>query len=301
MTRTSQPIHDEPGLARIIETIEAIGTLPTIPPVAQHVMRLARDEHSSMREIAEVISQDQALAAKVLKVVNSAFYALQERVGTLPLALTILGVHEITALVLGVSIMSAFPGSSDNELFNREALWHTSAQRAFAAKKLSHRVGLGRLASEAFLAALVQDIGLSVLDEYCHDAFVEVMQAAKDEGLAPLEAERKYLGTTHASIGAWLAEKWLFPEPLVEAIAFHHRPAHSSWTTPLAGLVYLAGLIVNLYEQEMTAEEAASTIEADTTWARLMSSGPAVQPPASVLALLEELGEEIAAAPLIIG
>ena len=180
MTRTSELVENEPGLARIIEAIEEIGSLPTIPLAAQHAMMLARNEYSSMRDIAEVISQDQALAAKVLKMVNSAYYGLRQSVGTLPLALTILGVREIINLVLGVSIISAFPGSSTSELFSREALWRASAQCAYAAKKFAHAIGLGRFGSEAFLGALVHDIGLIVLDQYLHDEFMEMLRAAQE-------------------------------------------------------------------------------------------------------------------------
>ena len=298
MTRTDERTQHQPGLARIIGTIEEIGLLPTIPVVAQRAMAIAHDEHSSMREIANVIAQDHALAAAVLKVVNSAYYGLRQKVGTLPLALTILGVREIMDLVLGIAIISAFPRAPGNDLFSRAGLWRTSAQCAYAAKKLAHGVGLGRLGSEAFLGGLVRDIGLIVLDFYVHDEFMAVLRATRDEGLTPLEAEAKYLGTTHASVGAWLAEKWSFPASLVKAIAFHHAPAETSWDPPLTALVYLAELIFTLYEQELTEQEAAATIEADETWRQLMSSGPPVRPP-SPISLLQAVGDEISAAPLI--
>jgi HD-like signal output (HDOD) protein len=301
MTRAEQLVHDEPGLARIIDTIEEIGSLPTIPAAAQRAMELARSERTSMRDIAEVISQDQALAATVLKVVNSAYYGLRQSVGTLPLALTVLGVREIINLVLGVSVLSAFPTSSDSELFSREALWHASAQCAYAAKNLAHGVGLGRLASEAFLGALVHDIGLIILDQYLHDEFIETLRSAQKEGRDPIAAELDRLGTTHASIGAWLAERWSFPEPLVEAIACHHDPEKSSWESPLTALVYLAELIVTLRDQVDTIEEAAGTLDAEATWGRLTSLGPPVRRPASTVVMLDEVCAEIESAPLSLG
>jgi HD-like signal output (HDOD) protein len=253
-----------------------------------------------MREIAEVISQDQALAARVLKTVNSAFYGLRQSVGTLPLALTILGVREIISLVLGISILSAFPESSDTELFSQRTLWRDSARCAHAAKELAHTVGLGRLGSEAFLSALVHDIGLIVLDQHFHDEFTAVLRAVQREGIEPLAAETRILGTTHASIGAWLAERWLFPKPLVEAIAYHHCPNESSWDPPLPALVYLAELILTLHEAQATIEEAAATFGADKVWLHLTSLGPPVRSPAPTK-ILEEIGERIEAAPLIIG
>jgi HD-like signal output (HDOD) protein len=300
MTRLDELAQREPGLARIIETLEQIGSLPTIPIAAQHAMTLARDERSSMRGIAEVISQDQALATRVLKTVNSAFYGLRQSVGTLPLALTILGVREIINLVLGISILSAFPESTDTELFSQRALWRASARCAHAAKELAHAVGLGRLGSEAFLGGLVHDIGLIVLDQYFHDEFMAVLRATQRDGLEPLAAETKILGTTHASIGAWLAERWLFPKALVEAIAYHHCPSEGSWETPLPALVYLAELILALHDGEATIEEATAALEADETWAQLIALGPPVRSLAP-LELLHQVCDQIEAAPLIIG
>jgi HD-like signal output (HDOD) protein len=299
MTRPDELAQREPGLARIIDTLEQIGSLPTIPLAAQHAMTLARDERSSMRQIAEVISQDQALAARVLKTVNSAFYGLRQSVGTLPLALTILGVREIMNLVLSISILSAFPESPDRELFSQRALWRASARCAHAAKELAHAVGLGRLASEAFLSALVHDIGLIVLDQHFRDEFTAVLRGVQRDGLDPLVAETKILGTTHASIGAWLAERWLFPKPLVEAIAYHHCPSESSWEPPLPALVYLSELILTLHEKGVTLEEAAAAYETDKVWVQLISLGPPVRSPAPAK-LLEDVCNRIEAAPLII-
>jgi HD-like signal output (HDOD) protein len=300
MTRADELVEREPGLARIVAVIEEVGSLPTIPLAAQRALALARDDRSSMREIAEVISQDQALAAKVLKIVNSAYYGLRQSVGTLALALTVLGVREITDLVLGVSIVSAFSSGARSELFSREALWRTSAQSAYAGRRVAHVIGLGRFGGEAFLGALVHDIGLVVLDEYLHEAFMEVMRTARQESVEPIVTERRLLGTTHAAVGGWLAETWKFPESLVGAITHHHCPADASWNPPLAALVAVAELIVTCYGNKVSLEEASATLEANATWSRLMASGQPIRPPASTSALLEEVCREIEAAPLIV-
>jgi HD-like signal output (HDOD) protein len=301
MTLAEQRMREEPGLRPIIESIEEIGSLPTIPAAAQRAMALARDESASMRQIAEVISQDQALAATVLRVVNSAYYGLRERIGTLPLALTVLGVREITNLVLGISLLSAFPSLSDNEPFSREALWRASARCAYAAKTLADGVGLGRLGSESFVGGLVHDIGLIILDEYRHDELIDTLRSARQTGLELIVAEMDRLGTTHASIGAWLAERWAFPDPLVEAIAYHHDPAKSSWHPPLAALVYLAELIVTRQDQAGTAEEIAAALDANATWKRLVALGPPVRQPPSTVPMIKHVCAEIESAPLILG
>jgi len=299
MTVAEELIQREPGLARIIETIEQIGSLPTIPVVAQHVMALAGNERSSMRQIAEVIAQDQALAAKVLKVVNSAHYGLRQSVGTLPLALTILGVREIMHLVLGISVISAFPDAPDSDLFSQRSLWRTSARCACVARKLAHSTGLAHLGSEAFLAGLVRDIGVVVLHQYLHTDFMRIAHSAERDGLALPEAEARHLGATHAGIGAWLAGEWAFPAPLVEAIALHHCPSESSWNPPLAALVYLAGRILDDYTREASKEEAAATLEADPVWQQLISS-VTLGRTSSTADLLDAVSDAIEAAPLFL-
>ena len=300
MTLTEELIEREPGLARITGKIEEIGSLPTIPAVAQLAINRARDERSSMRGIADVISQDQAIAARILKVVNSAYYGLTQSVGSLPLALTVLGVREIVNLVMSVSVVSAFPSSSDNELFSQDELWHASATCACIAKSLAHGVGLGRFGSEAFLGGLVRDIGLIVLHQYLHDEFMAMLGAAKEQGLGPLEAEHAHLGATHPGIGAWLASKWAFPALLVDGIAYHHTPAEGPWDPPLAAVVYLAGLVLDCQGADMDVAETAEAIEADAVWERLMACGQPVRPPASVTKLLDKIAEELEAAPLIL-
>ena len=92
--------QDQDKLNRIIQALESISNIPTIPLVASRAMAAARDPDSSMRDIAEIISTDPPLAARVLKVVNSAYYGLRQSVGSLPLALTILGIREIINLVM---------------------------------------------------------------------------------------------------------------------------------------------------------------------------------------------------------
>jgi HD-like signal output (HDOD) protein len=165
---------------------------------------------------------------------------------------------------------------------------------------VAQAVGLGRLGGEAFLGALVHDIGLVVLDEYLHDEFMAVMLAAHEEAVDATTVERRLLGTTHAAVGGWLAETWQFPEPLVGAIAHHHHPDDGSWDPPLAALVSVAELIVARYNEGASLEEATASLEANETWNRLVASGAPIRPPASTAALLEQVCQEIEAAPLIL-
>jgi len=301
MTWTEKLTQREPGLGRIIETIEAVGSLPTIPAIAQRAMALARDETASMQQIAAVVAQDQTLAAEVLKTVNSAYYGLRQSVGTLPLALTVLGVHEIISILLSVAIVSAFPGATRSRLFDREVFWRACAQRAYATKQLAHATGFGRYASEAFLGGLVHDIGIVVLDQYLHDEFTAMLAESEAQGVALLEAERARFDTSHAAIGAWLAEAWSFPDMLIEAIAFHHDPGSSSWNPPMTALVAVGELIHELYAAAISREEAVQRIEGDATWTQLMSLGPPAKRVPSVAGLLEKIGAEIESAPQIMG
>ncbi|MBN1916577.1 MAG: HDOD domain-containing protein [Verrucomicrobia bacterium] len=291
----------EPGLGQIVEAIEAVGSLPTIPAIAQRAMELARDETASMQQIAAVVSQDQALAAEVLKTVNSAYYGLRQSVGTLPLALTVLGVQEIIGILLSVAIVSAFPEPTRSRRFDREVFWYACSQRAYASKRLAHLTGLGRYASEAFLGGLVHDIGIVVLDQYLHNRFDAMLVESETLGLDLLDAEWAHFNTSHASIGAWLAEAWGFPDALIEAIAYHHDPARASWDPPITALVTLGEFVHDLHAARTEADKAVLALERNVTWTQLMSLGSPVKRAGSLGELIEKIGAEIESAPELIG
>lgn len=226
----------------IKQKIQNILQLVPFPAVAMEVIRLVENPKTSASKLGEVISRDQALAAKVLKVANSPFYGFPKQISTINFAIVVLGFETLKEIVLSVSLASSLVSKLDKD-FEIEKFWRHSLLVGTIAKHLAKDLGY-RVAGEAFTAGLLHDIGLLVIAQYFKKEFQEIVQIGKRGGFSFDQIERRFLdNSTHYEIGSWLAEKWNFPDQLVEAISFHHQP-HLALKNPwLTSLVYLAEYI----------------------------------------------------------
>jgi diguanylate cyclase (GGDEF)-like protein len=185
------------------------------------VLDLAQKEDVDIAEIARVISRDPALSSKILRTVNSSFYGRSQHVSTISHALVILGLQSVKTLVLGFSLVSNL-SKNKNKGFKHVAYWKHSIFGATAAKTVSTRLHLVQQ-EEAFLAALLADIGMLVLDIVMPDKYGEICERATSHfDLAP--AESAEIQCTHADVGALLAEQWKLPPVLATPILFSHNP-----------------------------------------------------------------------------
>ncbi len=229
----------------IQKLLSKIGNLPTLPQVVEQVMTLVEDPDTTSAQLADVISTDQALMTKVLKVVNSAYYGMPRRIATLRQATVILGFNTVKNLVLSASIFDSFGRGDENGGFDRVKFWEHSIGAGTAAKVLAQRIRLGQ-PEELFVAGLVHDIGKVVIDDYLHDEFVRIVQIVRDKNCRILEAESEVLGVGHPYVGQLLAEKWNLPGILTESIAYHHTPQMALNHKKYVAIVHLADAIARL-------------------------------------------------------
>jgi len=209
--------------ADVIETLERIENLPTLPAVARQILALLADTRSNMSQVAAVIARDQAVAARVIRVVNSAFYGLRTHVSSIQHAIVILGLNTVKNLVLGVSVIKAFESTAKPGIFDREQFWiHTFAVAA-GARLMAEELKLSE-PEDYFLAGLLHDIGILAADQFLHEDFVRVLETSLVNGNDFLTAERAVLGAGHGDIGAFLAVKWGVPPFLAGVMRFHHSP-----------------------------------------------------------------------------
>ncbi|HEV8293399.1 MAG TPA: HDOD domain-containing protein [Tepidisphaeraceae bacterium] len=235
----------------LIDKIRRIELLPSPPLLAMKVIELVRED-APIDEIAEVISRDSALAAKLLKTANSTFYRRSHTVSTIKHATTVLGLQALRTLVLGFSLVQRLktqkPRAFDHEKYWRRSIYAATAARALAIKlKMIQR-------EEHFLAALLADIGMLALDQVCDD-YPELCRRARSHAELA-EIEQDVLGLTHADASGLLARQWKLPAMLAIPMGSHHRPesATDAFGTKMAHIVATAGLAADIFLEHRAAQ-----------------------------------------------
>lgn len=218
-----------------------IRNLPTLPFIAVKVMDAVNNPRSSASDLAKIISSDEALAAKVLRLVNSAYYGFPNPITTITHAVAILGFNTLRTLVVGISISGLF-SNRPGDLFDRKALWSHSVATAIGAKALARRVGYPNH-EEMFLAGLLHDVGKIILDMYVHDEFIKAVELGKAKNIPLYMAEREVLGATHAEVGKLIGDQWKLPSVLTEAIRWHHEVERAGEHEKIAAIVCVANAL----------------------------------------------------------
>jgi putative nucleotidyltransferase with HDIG domain len=212
-------ILSDAGLVRVVSGIES---LPSIPSLYSEVLQEINSPEGSLNKVGEIITKDFGMSAKILQLVSSSFFGLPTHVSNPVRACQLLGLETIKALVLSVGIFSQFSKSRD---FSVDALWEHSMSTALLARDMAVKANLGQdSVDDAFMAGLLHDIGKLILMDKTPEEFRQICELANSTNCSALEAEQRVLGTTHAQVGAYLLGIWGLPEPIVEAVAWHHSP-----------------------------------------------------------------------------
>lgn len=205
--------------------VSQIKSLPSLPSLYTRIIEILQSDDPSLQKIGEIVSEDIAMSAKVLQLVNSSFFGIARRISNPVQAVMFLGLETVKALVLSVQIFAKWE-SSKVKGFDIERLWHHSMTVGAMAKRLAETEQLAaRAVDEAFTAGLLHDVGKLILAASLPDAYQKVMAASKAQRIPLWRAEEQAFGTTHAEVGAYLLGLWGLPTSIVEAVAWHHRPA----------------------------------------------------------------------------
>lgn len=210
-------------------------TLPTLPSVINKLNTLSENEKSSVQEMAKIVSSDQVLSARILRLANSPSYGFY-RVSTISNAMILLGVNVVKSLALSSSIFEIMEKNSIG-------LWEHSLGVGVAANLISRKLSLPEC-EEIATAALLHDIGKIIIGLKCSEAEKMIKQTVREQDVYCREAEQQVLDTDHAEIGAWLSKSWFLPDKLSEPIAFHHDVALSQNHRIKTSVVHIADIIV---------------------------------------------------------
>ncbi len=206
--------------------LENVENLPTLPVVVQQIQKLIASPNSSMAQIAAIITRDQAIAARVVRLINSAFYGMGGKVTSIQQAIVLLGLKTVRNLVTGVSVVKMFENPGSASLFDREKFWMHTFACALGARAIAREIRTPD-PEDFFLAGLLHDIGILVLDQFFHLEFINVLQCAVSQKTDTTRAEMNVLGLTHQEVGEYVARRWKIPEILVHTIRNHHNPANA--------------------------------------------------------------------------
>lgn len=215
---TLQDLLRAPPLRAIVGRIRK---LPPLRGTYAALQSLLWSQSVTAQQVADVISRDTVIAAKVLQVVNSAFFRQARRISSIEQAVTYLGFSAIRNLVMSAEVFAQFPGKAPGAVFHLERLQDHVHQVLTVANTLTTRLPI---ADDTALAALLHDIGYWVLAHECPRDLERAYALALSKKIPMCVAEREVLGSTHAEIGAYLLGIWGLPYSVVEAVAHHHAP-----------------------------------------------------------------------------
>jgi putative nucleotidyltransferase with HDIG domain len=216
--------------------IETIQTLATIPGVAKRLLEIVGKPAVSLGEISDFISHDPVLAAKVLKMVNSPVYGFPGRISSVNQAVLLLGLNVVRGLLVGVTVFDLMEQAMIG--LREHSLGCAILSRIIARKK-----GL-KDPEEAFIFGLLHDIGKVVLVLHFPAEYEKAMDLARQKNVTVYEVEADFFSTTHATVGAWIAEQWSFPRSLIDVIGCHHRPQLSKTAPMEAAIVHFAYVLL---------------------------------------------------------
>lgn len=226
---------------RILKSIRA---LPPFPVTIQKVMALAGDPESSLTELAAVIRLDPAITANILRICNSAYFGLRRPVDNVGDAILHMGRKNVLRAVMAAGLSRYFRTARGYDVRGAE-LW----EHAVAVALMSH-ICAAKLSGaddpRLFTAGVLHDIGKTVMGEFVLEAWQKIQDLVEKQKYAFLEAEEEVLGVNHAELGGEIARIWKFPDEILKAIAFHHRPDLLANGDTVPWIVYLSNQVCHL-------------------------------------------------------
>ena len=231
---------NEQKVLELSTILSKVKDLPPLPAVVMKVIEMLLKPDASIRNLHLVISQDQALSAKILKIVNSAMYSLRSEVSTVSHAISILGLNTVKSVVMAVSVDNIYQSAKD---LGKKLMSDHSWGAALAARAIAQKVHYEN-PEEALVCGLMHDIGKPILMQNFGQRYYEIISEVYKGSSTFHQLEIQRLGFSHAEVGMLLAKKWNFPAQLAEAVGYHHTPLEAPNHKQLACIVNLANLVM---------------------------------------------------------
>ncbi|MDA8441457.1 MAG: response regulator [Peptococcaceae bacterium] len=230
----------------LLKIATGLGALPSVPGLYEKILSEIEAPQASIQKISDIVAQDLTLTARILQLVNSAFFGLPQKVLNLQQAISLLGLEMLKALVLYVKLFSTIPDKINAVSFSSDNLWKHSLHTAHLAKKIALSEGAEKeLVDEAFIGGLLHDIGKLVMLQMPEYAKAVANMMAKNQ-CQMAQAEYQLYNASHAETGAYVLGLWDMPNNILEAVMYHHTPSQSNANrlVPLLA-VHVADVLLN--------------------------------------------------------
>jgi len=203
--------------------VSSLGQLPSLPSVYAELQKQLQDPECAIGDVATIIEKDMAMSAKVLQLVNSAFFGMYKNVYSPVHAVNLLGLDTVKALVLGVGVFSELK-TAPSKIFSVGALWNHSMMTAALAKKIALAETNDKFFIDTvFIAGIMHDVGKLLLFSSLQNSYLTAVAMAREQDLSLCQAEQNVFHSDHGDVGGYLMGLWGLPGIVVESIAFHHR------------------------------------------------------------------------------
>lgn len=224
-----------------------------LPTTVVELLYLFREKDASAQSVVSILNRDPAMTANVLKMSNSAFYGVRRKIGSVQEALVMLGNRAVVTMAFASGMAPVMRRDLDGYKVSRARFWNHCILTASASSFAAGRMGLGELASEAFTAGLVHDVGMLVIDTHLVSSGRHLITA--EPAFDVSGAERRLLGFDHCEAGAMLADNWGFPRVLCDSIKYHHDPNLAGERQDVVRTVAVGNLLALIVEQDLDPRE----------------------------------------------
>lgn len=275
---------------KAVKWINQVKGLVSPPDICITVFEMIESQSTTAKQLGDTISRDPNLTARLLKIVNSPYYNFRSRIDTVSRAITIIGIRELSSLVLAVSAVKTFT-KIPNELVNIDTFWRHSIYTALIARELAKRCDVLH-PERLFVAGILHDIGSLIIYNRIPDVARALLVQAGGSESALYELEKSMIDTSHAHIGGLLLESWMLPRALRDAIAYHHEPQLCETAPIEASIVHIAETLANMsligsFSSDICVDETISPL----AWKALQLDPETVDMDALMGVTEEQFGE----------
>ena len=249
--------------------LKDVSSLPSLPLLYNRLDETINHPRSSIADIATILSEDQGLAARILKLANSPLFGYFSKIDTITQAVTIIGVQQVRDLALAVSVMGLFKGIPE-DLITMDRFWRHSIACALAARVLATSQRESNL-ERFFVAGILHDIGRLVMFLRIPDLCREMITITRDERRCLYEVERERLGFDHSAVGGALLRLWKLPNRVVEPVEYHHRCNQAVQFPRETAIMHCADLIAHALQLGSSGDVLVPVLSSGA-WERLAIS-----------------------------